>query len=461
MVLGPEHGGGRRARGRARELPPGRRLVPASEKLEAAQSTGQDRALRVAYVLLRPPSYSETFIEQEISGLRAAGATVAVFVAGRGGGRLTEAGRVVRTLIRHPHRLLAHVRTLGASDLPRTLLAGTYAIALVEQVAAFAPHVVHAHFVNLPTAVAVLVARDLGVPATAMAHAADFLLDRDPLGLDRRLGLLQHLFVISAATGRQLAAKGATVSRIPHSIVRAAFDGEIAERRPRQGEGPTRIVTVARLVEKKGIDTCIDAVARLVAAGLDLRYDVYGDGPLRRRLERQVEMSGIAAVVTFHGAVPHRTATAALAGADIAVLACRRGPDGDLDGIPVFLMEAASRHVPVVTTAVSSIPELVGENAGWLVPPDDPAALADAISHAVRDPRESRRRARVLESRLAAEFSPALQAERLLATWRRLADPSVSTASGNEAVGSMAASPCEGRSCEVLPALAGSGSEDA
>jgi glycosyltransferase involved in cell wall biosynthesis len=313
------------------------------------------------------------------------------------------------------------------------LLAGTYAIALSEQVAAFAPDVVHTHFVNLPTAVAALVAHDLGVPATAMAHAADFLLDRDPIGLDRRLGLLGHLFVISAAAAHQLAAKGAAMSRIPHGIVRAAFDGEILDRRPREGDGTTRIVTVARLVEKKGIDTSIDAVARLVAAGLDVRYDIYGDGPLRQSLERRVENRGVSAVVTFHGAVPHQTATAALAGADVAVLACRRGADGDLDGIPVFLMEAASRHVPVVTTAVSSIPELLGEDGGWLVPSDDPAALADAISHAVRDPRESRRRASALGSRLTAEFSPALQAERLLATWRRLADTAGITAPTDEA----------------------------
>lgn len=398
--------------------------------------------MRIAYVLLRPPGYSETFIESEIHAVRAAGATVEVFLAGRGAGRRTEAIRVLRTLTRQPDRLLALVGVLGTSSVPRALLAGTYAIALSEQIAAFAPDVVHTHFVNLPTAVAVLVAHELGVPATAMAHAADFLLDRDPIGLDRRLRLLGHLFVISAATAQQLAAKGAAMSRIPHGIVRAAFDGEILDRRPRESNGTTRIVTVTRLVEKKGVDTSIDAIAQLVAAGVDVRYEIYGDGPLRSSLERRVEKRGVSAVVSFHGAVPHQTATAALAGADVAVLACRRGADGDLDGIPVFLLEAASRHVPVVTTAVSGIPELLGEDGGWLVPPDDPAALAEAISHTLRDPRESRRRARALGSRLVAEFSPALQAERLLATWRRLAHPARSAAAIGEAEGS---SPWAGR----------------
>jgi glycosyltransferase involved in cell wall biosynthesis len=378
--------------------------------------------LRVAYILLRPPSYSETFISAEIRAVRAAGATVEVFVA-RPGGRRAELARVVRTLFRHPIRLLAEVRTLGGTDLRRAVLAGSHAIALSKEVASFAPDVVHAHFVNLPTAIAALVAREVGTPATAVAHAADFLLDRNPVGLARRLGLLRHLFVISAATVRQLEARGVAMSTIPHGIVRAAFDGELPEPAPPGPAGGVRLVTVARLIEKKGVGTSVDAVARLVATGLDVRYDVYGDGPLRASLERRAEQRGVSAAVTFHGAVSHATATEALATADVAVLACTRGTDGDLDGIPVFLMEAASRQVPVVTTAVSGIPELVDDDGGWLVPPDDPAALAEAVTRVVRDPTEARRRAGTLAARLRTEFRPERQAERLLDTWRRLVDP--------------------------------------
>jgi glycosyltransferase involved in cell wall biosynthesis len=399
------------------------------------------RPLRVAYVLVRPPGYSETFIGSEIRAVRAAGVTVRTFVARPGGerhsgerhtGRRGDAARVARVLARRPARLLRHVRTLGPAYLPRALLAGAYAVTLGAQVARFAPDVIHAHFVNLPTAVAVLVARDLGIPATATAHAADFLLERYPGPLDRRLRLLSHLFVVSDSAARQLADKGVAMSRIPHGVVRAALDvelvdGAVPERPVRRGD-VTRLVTVARLVEKKGIDTGLDAVARLVAAGHPVRYDIYGDGPLRASLERRAEANGISGTVTFHGAVPHETVTAALAEADIAVLPCRRAAGGDLDGIPVFLMEAAGRGVPVVTTAVSGIPELTGHTGGWLVPPDDADELAEAITRVVQDPVEARRRCTALRHRVRTEFPPALQAERLLAVWRRLAsalDPDV------------------------------------
>jgi len=379
-------------------------------------------ALRVAYVLLQAPSYSETFITSEIRAVRAAGATVEVFAVRAAGGRPAEARHLAGTLLRHPARLAGQVRALGVSYGARAALAGSHATRLRAEVAAFAPDVVHAHFVNLPAAVAVLLARDLGRPVTATAHAADFLLERNRMALDRRLGQLDHLFVISAATARQLAARAVAMPAIPHSVVRAAFDGELRDPPADRPPGPVRLVTIARLVEKKGISTCLDAVARLHAGGLALRYDIYGDGPLRETLHRQAVARGVDALVTFHGAVAHQVATEALTGADVALLACRPGPDGDLDGIPVFLMEAGSRGVPVVSTVVSGIPELIGETGGWLVPPDDPVALAGAVARIVDDPRDAARRGAALRSRVETEFAPDLQAERLLTTWHRLAD---------------------------------------
>lgn len=389
--------------------------------------------MRIAYVLARPPGLTETFIPAEIQAVRAAGATVEVFVANPGGGRHAELPRAAARLLRHPTGLAADLRLLGLlsravgwPSLARGVLASTAAAALTDEIARFRPDILHAHFVNLPTSVALLVGRRLGRPVTATAHAADFLLDADPTALRRRLARLRHLFVVSAATAEQLADRGVPMSRVAHRIVRAAVDPRLLDApsigpgRTTPPGGPTRIVTIARLIPKKGLDTAIDAVARLVHDGHAIRYDIYGDGPLRDRLRRRAASAGLADAVALHGAVPHRTAMAALAGADVAVLPCRPAPDGDLDGIPVFLMEAASLGVPVVTTAVSGIPELVGPHQGWLVPPHDPAALAAAIRAVAANPVVAQRRARALRARLRSEFAPAVQADRLLAVWRSL-----------------------------------------
>ncbi|MFE0589903.1 glycosyltransferase family 4 protein [Micromonospora echinospora] len=418
------------------------------------------RRLRVAYVLAHPPGPSETFVSAEVRAVRATGAIVEVFPVGPGGGRVADLRRAAGRLLRQPGGLPADLRVLGARSLLRGVLACAGAAGLAGPVARFRPDVLHAHFVNLPTAVALLLARRLDRPVTATAHAADFLREPHPAALRRRLSRLDHLFVVSAASVAQLAAGGVPMATVPHRIVRAAHDGRIVDpdrERPPPAPGPARLVTVARLVAKKGVPTAVDAVARLVAAGHDLRYDVYGDGPLRAGIRRQARRYGLAGTVHLHGAVPHEVAMAALRGADVAVLPCRAGPDGDLDGIPVFLMEAAGRGVPVVTTALSGIPELVGPDAGWRVPPDDPAAVADAVRAVLADPGEARRRSRVLQARLRSEFAPATQAERLVDTWTRLVDQHGSDQHGNpHGTGRRATGALPGRS-EPRRSVGGSG----
>lgn len=376
--------------------------------------------LRIAYVLLRPPSYSETFISSEIEVVRASGAIVEVFCARREGeGRAAQLGGSIRALLTHPRTVLRHLRILGRSYGPRALLASAYALRLRDQVSRFRPDVVHAHFVNLPTAVAVLVAQMSGLPVTAQAHAADFLLERRIPSLDRRLRRLSHLFLVSAAAADQLADRGVRMGEIPHSIVRASFDGSMV-RSPGGGDRIPTLVTVARLIDKKGIDVAVSAVGLLTQRERKVHYDVYGDGPNAAALARQVAAAGLGDVIRLHGRTGHAEAMTALIEADVAVLACRRGADGDIDGIPVFLMEAASRGIPVVTTAVSGIPELLGEGGGWMVPVDDVASLADAVEDVLGRPEEARARTETLQRRVATEFSPRLQAERLIAVWSRL-----------------------------------------
>lgn len=377
-------------------------------------------ALRVAYVLARPPGYSETFIGAEVEAVKAQGAQVEVFTAlPPGDGRRGQLLRVLGVLAAHPVKVLRHLRLLGFSYGMRGLLASACALRLVAAVKDFRPHVVHTHFVNLPTAIALLVAHELKVPSTALAHAADFLLESQAGALSRRLARLSHLFVISAAAAQQLRDLGVDLNAVPHSVARAAYDGRTAERAARQ-PGRPRLVTIARLIDKKGVDTTITAVAILARAGVEVRYDVFGDGPQREALLGQIAREGVAGRVTLHGAVGHQEAMAALGAAEVAVLACRRAADGDIDGIPVFLMEAASRGVPVVTTAVSGIPELVGEDCGWLARPQDPMGLAVMIRSVLEQPEQAELRVKALRERIATEFSPQLQAQRLLATWQAL-----------------------------------------
>jgi colanic acid/amylovoran biosynthesis glycosyltransferase len=148
---------------------------------------------------------------------------------------------------------------------------------------------------------------------------------------------------------------------------------------------PPVLLAVARLVEKKGIDTAILACRVLAERGTRVQLDIVGDGPLRAKLELLGAEVGSGAV-RFLGAQRHQCIGVALARASVFVLPCRVARNGDCDTLPVAIVEALAAGVPVVTTAVGGIPELVQDSVtGMIVPPADPAAVADAVEKLLAD----------------------------------------------------------------------------
>jgi colanic acid/amylovoran biosynthesis glycosyltransferase len=158
------------------------------------------------------------------------------------------------------------------------------------------------------------------------------------------------------------------------------------ERRLEPGR-PVRLITIGRLVEKKGIEHGIRAVARLVERHHDVRYDIIGDGPLAHRLGRLVGELQLGDRVTLVGSRDQDDVRAALERAHVALAPSVTSRDGDQEGIPVALMEAMACGLPVVASLHSGIPELVEDGvSGRLVPEGDDQALADALEQLLRHP---------------------------------------------------------------------------
>jgi glycosyltransferase involved in cell wall biosynthesis len=150
---------------------------------------------------------------------------------------------------------------------------------------------------------------------------------------------------------------------------------------------PLRIVTGARLVEKKGHAYLFEGIALAKAQGVDVDLDLFGDGPLENTLATLAQKLDIADRIHFRGVSSHESLLSALrAGVyDVAALPSVTGVDGDKEGIPVFLMEAMAAGIPVLTTPNGGILELAGNGHGVVVPERESAAIGEALVKLAQD----------------------------------------------------------------------------
>ena len=195
--------------------------------------------------------------------------------------------------------------------------------------------------------------------------------------------------------------------------------------RPPSPGNPLRLVSVGRLVEKKGVRYSLEAldIARRNRPDVDLSLDIVGDGPLREELEALSAALGLNDRVSFLGGLPHARVAEILGEADAFVLPSVVAEDGDMEGIPVALMEAMASGLPVVSTRHSGIPELVEHGVtGLLAPERDSGALADLFLQLAETGGAPPSVLEAARHKVEQDFSNARQYDRLDRLLRELVD---------------------------------------
>jgi glycosyltransferase involved in cell wall biosynthesis len=220
-------------------------------------------------------------------------------------------------------------------------------------------------------------------------------------------GLLSRLGAVvapSRAIAGFIAAHGVPPRRI--HVIPYGIDVQRAE--PESTGDPPVVGVSAILTYRKGIDVLLESCARIE---LPMRLEIYGDGPLRGELESQAERLGVGA--EFHGF--HDDLRERLRGFDVFVLPTRG------DNLPVSILEAMAQALPVVSTRVGGVPELVEHGVtGLLVEPDDPEGLAGALTTLLADPALRASCGRAAAAKARAEFDNTVVARRMLDLYRRL-----------------------------------------
>lgn len=308
----------------------------------------------IALVVSGFPRRSETFALNELLALEARGMLAAVFATKSGDGQPP-----------HPDcvRLLDRVQLLPAGSPVEQ------AAALVEFLGDRPLTGIHAYFAHTPAEVAAHAARQLNVPYGFSAHARD-VRKVTPVELTQRAREAACVVACNSDVARELKGTGATVHLIPHGV-----DSRRFYPRPLPPTKPFRLLAVGRLVEKKGFDVLIRAVAQL---SIPFYLRIIGDGPERSRLAALINSIGLTDRVELGGGMTHAELPEAYAAAHVVVVPSIVDRTGDRDGLPNVVLEAMACARPVVASNVGAIRNAVkSAHSGFLVP----AGVASALTY--------------------------------------------------------------------------------
>ena len=334
--------------------------------------------------------------------------------------------------LRHPLRFLKALGILTLS--PRVEVWWKNAVVLpkalwlARQAERWRADHIHAHWASTMATMAWIASEWSGIPWSFTAHRGDIVGDNLLAAKSRSCALARYISESGMAMAQQ---RGADVDP-PRALV--IHMGVPVPPLP-SAAGPPREVPIllcpANLLPVKGHRYLLEAMCLLRSRGVTCCLQIAGGGELRSSLEAMVERLALQDTVTFRGYVPHNEILEAYGngGVDLVVLPSVDLGDDLHEGIPVCLMEAMAHGIPVVSTTTGGIPELLHDGAGVLVPPQDPAALADAIESLVRDPLLRRQIGQASRRRVIEQFSLENVVSRLLAcleTSRRRPDPGTS-----------------------------------
>ena len=392
---------------------------------------------RLAYLMGTFPALTETFVLGEIQALVDAGVRVDLYALRRPRTSLDRShgedlaavthyglplggcevwGANLRVLRTAPGRYLGTLaavvgRTaLNPVHCVKSLGLFPVAVAFAEGMAKDAVEHVHAHWASYPATAAYVVARVLGIPYSITAHVYDATLIRSL----KREKLRRASFIVTcnAWSARRLAELAPEArSRIVlnyHGVTLERFMPDGRERASASADA-FKIFSCGSLNQRKGFPVLLEACRLLRDRGRQFHCAILGEGPERTRLERFIAKHNLQECIALLGAQPHREVLRQYRDADLFVLACMTdylgwreifsdpllllevGPAIPFrpitDGIPNVLVEAMAMGLPVVSTTVAGVPELVEhERTGLLVPERDPATLATAIERLMDDP---------------------------------------------------------------------------
>ena len=408
-----------------------------------------EQSTRVLYMSGTLPVRSETFVYREILALRSLGidiVTASVHAPTHdldAGGVLDQMARdtieiyskgkftllkdALLEVVTRPLRSISTMtrckldaffsKEVPISRKPKVIWQGIAALALASRIRDRQITHIHSHMAHVPTTIAMYTAMQLGITFSFTGHANDLFPNRTLL----REKLKRALWVnCISAWHRRFYQSIVQRPDSDYPIVRCGVDTSAYEATPAPRQERLDVLSVGRLVEKKGMDVLIKSAGEIAKmGGPKLRVRIAGGGPQHDELQEIVEMLPPTAEVELLGDTDNETVMRLMCEADVFALPCRVAKSGDRDGIPVVLMEAMARGRCVISGDLETIRELIeDEKCGIMIPPGDQAHLTEALIALANDRDRVDELGRAARSRIEEEFDLTLNANRIIETMR-------------------------------------------
>jgi colanic acid/amylovoran biosynthesis glycosyltransferase len=372
--------------------------------------------VRVAFLVSTFPKLSETFIINQVTGLIDAGHNLTIFAQRRPDTKkrhsvVDEYDLIDRTiytnspesysdalstvadlLVEYPTTAMDVFNSVRRGKSGGERLANLHTLLGYSDMSEF--DVVHGHFGTtcrsfdfLLTDDRFAVGEDVPFVSSFYGYDVSEVLRSNPDAYADLFPLCDAVTALSDDMAKKLSNAGCAETRIFKQQL--AINANDYQFQPRErGDESLRLLTVARLVEKKGLSDAVAAVSRL-SNEYDIKYRIAGDGPLRGRIERQIERQEVTESVEILGWVEQDVVARELSDAHLFVLPSVTAPDGDEEGTPTVLLEAQASGLPVLSTLHAGIPEIVDDGgSGLLVPEGDVDALTDGLRSLIESPED-------------------------------------------------------------------------
>ena len=392
----------------------------------------------LAYLFERFPSFTQTFCYREIAEFWRQGVSPEIFSVRRPTDEpaqnwdrsivervkyLPDDEQLVREVDRalRKNKLPAEVgREIAAWGRQTDFLRLYQAAYLGPRLQALNVRHIHAHFAGLAARTAFWIERFFDIGFSFTAHANDIFAPKPfAISLGKLIGAARAVVTVSDFGVQFLREKYPDAVAKFHRV----YNGiELGRFQLATFSGATpRIISIGRLIEKKGFGDLVEACRLLESRALNFDCEIIGEGPLESALREQIAAASLTKSVVLAGPQPQLEVVRRLAQSTVFALPCVAEADGGMDNLPTVIMEAMAAGLPVVSTAIGGVPEMVCQGVtGLLVPEHQPVALAEALARLLSDRPLARSLGQAGRERAAELFAIEQSVRSLGAVFRQL-----------------------------------------